>query len=121
VWDRDWQAEIRVLQEREKKARQALGVSDRANADDIKRAWRRESLKHHPDHNSGSAESHRRFILINCAYRCLTEGVGCDELDSEKPLGEALTGGKYRLDNPWGYFAWWRENYFGDQKKQEGE
>jgi preprotein translocase subunit Sec63 len=114
VWDRDWQAEIRVLQERETRARQVLGVGDRANTEDIKRAWRRESFKHHPDRNGGSIESQRRFVLINCAYRCLTEGVACDELDSEKPLSEALTDGKYRLDNPWGYFVWWRENYFGD-------
>ena len=112
--DRDWQAEIRLLQMREKKARERLGVSDSASREDIKRAWRRESLKHHPDHNGGSVESHRRFVRINCAYRCLTEGVGCDELDSEKLLSEALADGKYRRDNPWGYFVWWRENYFSD-------
>jgi len=31
---------------------------------------------------------------------------------------EKLTDGKYRLDNPRGYFAWWQEKYFG-LKKQE--
>jgi len=114
VWARDWQAEIRLLQERETKARQILGVSDRADRADLKRAWRRASLEQHPDHNGGSIESHRRFILINCAYRLLTEGAGCHELDSEKPSGEALASGEYRVDNPWGYFVWWRDNYFSD-------
>jgi len=121
MWDRDWQAEIRLLQKREKKAHEMLGVSDSASTEDIKRAWRRESLKHHPDHNSGSMESQQRFVLINRAYRCLTEGVGCDELDSEKPFSEALADDKDRLDNPWDYFVWWRDNYFNDSKKQEGE
>ena len=112
MWDRDWQAEIRLVQEREKKARDKLGVSDSASKEDIRRAWRRESLKHHPDHNGGSHESHRRFVSINRAYRCLIEGVGCDGLDSEDLCSEVLTDGKYRLDNPWGYFAWWRDKYF---------
>jgi preprotein translocase subunit Sec63 len=112
VWDRDWQAEIRLLQKREQRAREILGVPDTAGQEDIKRAWRRESLKHHPDRNGGSTESHQSFVLINCAYRFLTEGLGCDELDSAQSPGPVLTDGKYRLDNPWGYFVWWRDKYF---------
>ena len=110
--DRDWQAELRLRRQREKKARQILGVSDLAGAEQIKRAWRRQSLKHHPDRNDGSTESHRRFILINCAYRFLSEGLDCEDLDVEHLSDEQLTLGKYRRDNLWGYFCWWRENYF---------
>jgi DnaJ-class molecular chaperone len=112
VWDRDWQAEIRLLQKCEQRAREILGVPAAAGMEEIKRAWRREGLKHHPDRNGGSPESHRRFILITCAYRFLIEGVGCDQLDTEEATGPSLTDGKYRRDNPWGYFAWWRETYF---------
>lgn len=112
MWDRDWQAEIRLLQKREQTARAILGIPDSADEEEIKRAWRRESLKHHPDHHSGSAESHRRFILINSAYRFLTEGVGGEELDSQESPVSVLTDAKYQLDNPWGYFAWWRDKYF---------
>jgi hypothetical protein len=112
VWDRDWQAETRLLQKREQKAREILGVADSASMEDIKRAWRRESLKHHPDRHGGSAESHRRFILATCAFRFLTEGVGCRELDWEKPHDPMLADNKYRLDGPWGYFLWWRDKYF---------
>ena len=114
--DRDWQAEISLLQQREKKARDVLGVSDSDGPEEIRRAWRKLSLRHHPDNNAGSEESHRRFILINCAYMYLTEGKGCKELDAERLADGELTDGKYRLDNPWGYFAWWREKYFGDEK-----
>jgi DnaJ-class molecular chaperone len=110
--DRNWQADMRSLREREKKAPEILGVSEAAGRGEIKAAWRRKSLSHHPDRNDGSVESHRRFILINSAYRCLTQGEGCEALDSESPAGKGPTQGKYRLDNPWGYFVWWRDNYF---------
>ena len=113
--EKDWQAEIRLLQRRERKARQILAVSDSDGMEKIKRAWRQLSLKHHPDNNAGSLESHRRFILVNCAYMFLTEGKGSEELDAERLADEELTDGKYRLDNPWGYFAWWREKYFAPE------
>jgi len=113
VRDGDWQAEIRLLQRRDKTARRILGVSDSDDAERVKLAWRRLSIKHHPDKNGASLESHRRFILVNCAYMFLTEHKGCEELDAEYLSDEELSDGKYRLDNPWGYFAWWREKYFG--------
>jgi len=116
VQDRNWQDEIRLLQQREKKARQILGVSDSDGPEQIKLAWRKLSLMHHPDNNAGSLESRRRFILVNCAYMFLTEGKGCEELDAEHLPDKELTDGKYKLDNPWGYFAWWQEKYFGPEK-----
>lgn len=118
--DRDWQVERRLVQQRARRARQILDVSDVHDAEQIKRAWRRLSLKHHPDNNAGSLQSHRQFMLVNCAYRFLTEGTGCEELDSGRPLDEGLTDGTYRLDNPWGYFAWWREKYFGQDIQETG-
>ena len=114
--DRDWQAEIALLQQRDRKAREILGVCELDSVEKIKRAWRNLSLKHHPDNNGGSLESHRKFILVNCAYMFLADGKGCEELDAERLSDEDLTDGKYRLDNPWGYFAWWREKYFGQEK-----
>jgi len=91
VQDRDWQGEIRLLQQREAKARQILGVSESDDAEAIKRAWRKQSLEHHPDNNGGSLESQRTFILVNCAYRFLTEGQGCEELDADQLTDIELT------------------------------
>ena len=114
--DNDWQDEVRLLQQREEKARRILGVSDSNGAEKIKLAWRKLSIEHHPDNNGGSLESHRKFILVNCAYAFLTEGKGCEELDTEHLSDKELTDGKYRLDNAWGYFASWKEKYFDLEK-----
>ena len=110
--DRDWQADISLLQERERKSRAILGVSETADKQEIRRAFRRASLANHPDVNGGDGDGSRRFHLACCAYKFLTEGEACsalDKLDVPPPL---LTDGKYRLDSPWGYWCWWRENYF---------
>lgn len=119
--DKDWQSEINRLKARERKARQILGVSERASLDEIKRAWREKSLTYHPDHNRDNPSAHKQFILVNCAYKFLLEGTGCDELDEQDTLTkEKLSiNGKYRIDNAWGYFAWWRENYFSEDNKTE--
>ncbi len=118
--ERDWQADIRKLKSREKRAREILGVDESAGIDEIKRAWREKSLKYHPDHNRNDEQAHKRFILVNCAYKFLLEGEGCEELDCEDELTEERlsSDGKYRMDNPWGYFAWWRDNYFSDNEEE---
>lgn len=110
--DRDWQAELRLRERQKESARQILGVSDSDGLDEIKRAWRSLSLKHHPDRNDAGMESHQRFILVNSAYRCLTKGKDCEQLDAVGLRYEEPTDGKYQLDNSQGYFAWWREMFF---------
>ena len=110
--DRDWQSEIRLLEERKKSARQILGVSDSDDVEEIKRAWRILSLKYHPDRNDSSSESHNMFILVNLAYRCMMKRKDCEQLDDIHPQDEQVKDGKYMLDNPWGYFLWWKEKYF---------
>ena len=112
--DRDWQAEISLLQERERKARAILGVPESAGKQEIRRAFRRASRVHHPDVNGGSEDSSRRFHLVCCAYKFLTEVQACPALDQLDAPPATLTDGKYRLNNPWGYWCWWREKYFGE-------
>jgi len=113
--DSDWQAEIDLLRERERKARALLGVSDTAGPADIRRAFRHVSRRVHPDVNGGGPDAARRFHLVRCAYRCLTSGEACgplDELDvPETPPGSPASG-DYRQDNPWGYWCWWRDKFF---------
>ena len=50
-----------------------LGVSRTATPDEIKKAYRVASMKHHPDRNGGSAESKTKFQEINDANRILSD------------------------------------------------
>jgi len=114
VPDRNWQAETALLQERDRKSRAVLGVSETADTAEIRRAFRRASLAHHPDVNGGDGDASTRFHLACCAYRFLAEGEACAALDKLEIPPPPRMSGTYRLDNPWGYWCWWRENYFGE-------
>lgn len=50
-----------------------LEIARDAKPLDIKKAYRRLALKHHPDRNGGSAESTERFKLIGEAYEVLSD------------------------------------------------
>jgi DnaJ-class molecular chaperone len=112
--DKDWQAEIVRIKRRERKAKALLGVSEQADNKEIRQAYRRASLEHHPDANQGDEGAADRFHLICCAYKFLTEGEPCPELDEVETQLPEHTDGKYKLDNPWGYWCWWRDKFFGD-------
>jgi len=114
--DRDWQVEIALLQERDRKSRAILGVLEAADRAEIRRAFRRASLAHHPDANPQDASAAARFHLVCCAYKFLTEGEACPALDDLECPPSPYMDGKYRLDNPWGYWCWWRDKYFGELK-----
>jgi len=45
-----------------------------ADEKELKKAYRREALKHHPDRNPGDASAEARFMLVAEAFRQLTEG-----------------------------------------------
>ena len=102
------------MQDRDRKSRAILEVSETADRAEIRRAFRRASLAHHPDVNSAKNESAARFRLICCAYKFLIEGEAGTALDDLECPPPPHTDGEYRLDNPWGYWCWWRENYFGE-------
>jgi hypothetical protein len=49
-----------------------LGITKDATAEQIKRAYHRESLRNHPDKN-GSPEAAENFCKISEAYMCLSD------------------------------------------------
>lgn len=51
-----------------------LGVEKKCDAEEIKRAYRRAAMKHHPDRNPGDAEAEATFKLVVEAYAVLRDG-----------------------------------------------
>jgi hypothetical protein len=77
-------------------------------------------MKYHPDHNQDDAEAARRFVLVKCAYELLTEDKPCPQLLEEINTWEGVPeDGKYKLDNPWGHFLWWREKFFSSENERK--
>jgi molecular chaperone DnaJ len=52
---------------------EVLGVSRDASSDDLRRAYKREALKHHPDRNPGNAQAESLFKEVNEAYQVLSD------------------------------------------------
>jgi hypothetical protein len=99
---------------------QILGVSEGAGKVDLKKAYRRASMKYHPDHNQGDAKAAKQFVLVKCAYELLAEDKPCPQLLEEINTWDGVPEDrKYQLDNPWGHFLWWREKYFGPDKAKK--
>jgi len=52
---------------------EVLSVSREAASDDLRKAYRREALKHHPDRNPGDGSAEAKFKEINEAYQVLSD------------------------------------------------
>src|ERR1700754_1263471 len=52
---------------------EVLGVERGAAADEIRKAYKREALKHHPDRNPGDAAAEAKFKAVNEAYQGLSD------------------------------------------------
>ena len=103
-----------------KAACKILAVSEEAGKGDLKKAYRKASMKYHPDHNQDDVEAARRFVLVKCAYELLVEDKPCPQLLEEINAWDGVPeDGKYKLDNPWGHFLWWREKFFGLEEKEK--
>ena len=50
---------------------QVLGLSKDADAKAIKKAYRKLSMKYHPDRNPGDEEAADKYLDINAAYEVL--------------------------------------------------
>ncbi len=68
-----------------------LGISKGATADEIKKAYRKNALKYHPDKNPGDAAAEKKFKEISEAYEVLSDEKKRQIYDQYGP--EALRGG----------------------------
>lgn len=71
---------MRVQSERDYYA--MLGVAPSATEDEVKRAYRRLALRHHPDRNPGDKRAEERFKQISEAYAVLMDPARRREYDS---------------------------------------
>jgi molecular chaperone DnaJ len=52
---------------------EVLSVERGASADEVRKAYKREALKHHPDRNQGDASAEEKFKACNEAYQVLSD------------------------------------------------
>ena len=52
---------------------EVLGVVKTASADDIKKSYRKQALKYHPDRNKGNKEAEAKFKEASEAYHVLSD------------------------------------------------
>ncbi|MBS2020499.1 MAG: molecular chaperone DnaJ [Deltaproteobacteria bacterium] len=52
---------------------EVLGLTNGAGAEEIRKAYKREALKHHPDRNPGDATAEAKFKEVNEAYQVLSD------------------------------------------------
>ena len=65
-----------------------LGVERTASKDEIKRAYRKQALKTHPDRNPGNSKAEEQFKEINEAYQVLSDS---DKRSRYDQLGESYS------------------------------
>lgn len=63
-----------------------LGVDRSASQEEIKKAYRKLSMEHHPDRNQGNKESEEKFKEINEAYTILSNQDKRQEYDNPNPF-----------------------------------
>ena len=102
-----------------KAACRIIGVGENANKDTLKKAYRHATIQYHPDRNGNTQEANRKFLILKCAYELLAFDKPCENLLEEINSWSGVPDdSKYRLDNPWGHFLWWREKFFDSEKEK---
>src|SRR4051794_41181284 len=82
----------------------ALGLSDKATADEIKKAYRKLAKANHPDSTGGDKVKEKRFKEISNAYDVLGDDKKRKQYDAIRAGGfrPDLGGGQYTYSTPGG-------------------
>ncbi len=76
-----------------------LGVERKANAQDIKKAYRQLAKKYHPDVNKGNQDAENKFKEISEAYDVLSDAKKRQEYDMFGAAGASPGGGRQYYSN----------------------
>lgn len=79
---------------------EVLGVSEKASADDIKKAYRKLAKQYHPDANPDDAQAAERFKDLGEAYAVLSDPEKRKQYDQMRRLGAFGFGGGGRRSGP---------------------
>ncbi len=79
---------------------EVLGVSEEADEQEIKQAYRRLALRYHPDVNPRDKSAESRFQEINEAYEVLSDA---DKRRAYNQLGQSYRGWQQRSGRPAGF------------------
>jgi len=103
--------EIRTEIEREKIARDILGVADIADETEIKKKYWLLAMETHPDLNPYDKERENRFKLISEAYEYLITRK-CGSRYAFFRNGIVRNKGSSSIYCESGYFKWWKMAFF---------
>lgn len=79
-------AELEVKKSKRKDYYKLLGVEKDASESEIKKAYRKLAIVHHPDKNPDDASAAEKFKEIGEAYECLSDGQKRARYDSGEDL-----------------------------------
>ncbi|RLN53194.1 hypothetical protein BBP00_00009385 [Phytophthora kernoviae] len=96
---------------------EVLGVSRDASSAEIKRAFRKLSLKHHPDKNPGDENAAQKFAEVASAYDVLSDGEKKTKYDRYGEEGLSNQGGGGSHD-PFDIFS---QFFGGGRQRRENE
>ncbi|MBM3327507.1 MAG: molecular chaperone DnaJ [Calditrichaeota bacterium] len=72
---------------------EVLGVQRNASVDDIKKAYRKLAMKHHPDRNPGDKTAEEKFKEVGEAYAVLSDDTKRAQYDRFGHIGPQMAGG----------------------------
>ncbi len=82
---------------------ETLGVNKTASQDEIKKAYRKQAMKYHPDKNKGDVAAEKKFKQVNEAYQTLWDEGKRKQYDTFWSA----------WGNPFGWAGWWNPFWWG--------
>ncbi|WP_284317274.1 DnaJ domain-containing protein, partial [Methylobacterium gnaphalii] len=100
---------------------EVLGVTKTATETELKVAFRKLAMVHHPDRNPGDKEAEIKFKEVNEAYQCLSDSQKRAAYDRFGHAAFSQGGGGPGFGNEFGDFmSDIFENFFGDAQAGRG-